>query len=330
MGEPEVNIDGALLTCNDEEEVLWIDQLLENAVAGRAEGNTRWDSLVKEFLQSPKLGQGSVVRNLTYLLTTRERLLLGGEADAVEERMEATTYCCRDLAAAYMRIASVNNVEENQLKQNLAEALSAEDFSTAYQHQTDLTLAFVMSGSKSEALCSLGEEVRLSLTLGNLEGALHKITFYHLYKAGLQAISEVLETTDLSNFENLFAAQKKLYVKLLNYMDEEGGGEEDEVASDRTLATVVVSKEGVRGRVDGQFRVQDLDSALRLVRQGRGGQIFMMAYLYLGGTIFLEAGDYTCSGQCWDVRQLAEGEGREITLVILFYHIGVNHIFLSY
>ena len=266
MGEPEVNIDGAHATCNDEEEVLWIDQLLETAVA---EGKMRWDSLVRELLQSDRLEEGSVVRNLTYLLTTRERLLLGGEDAAVEERIEATTYCCRDLAAAHMRRASANNVDENQLKQNLAAALSAEDFSTAYQHQTDLTLAFVMSGSKNEALCSLGEEVRLSLKLGNLEGALHKITFYHIHKAGLQAISEVLETTDLTNFENLFVGQKKIYVNLLNYMDEEGGGEEDEVASEKASATVVVSKEGLRGRVDGQFRVQDLDSALRLVRQGR-------------------------------------------------------------
>ena len=40
--------------------------------------------------------------------------------------------------------------------------------------------------------------------------------------------------------------------------------------------------------------------------------------LFVGGTIFLEAGDYTsAAGQCWDVRQLAEGDGREITLVIL-------------
>ena len=269
MSEAEVDIDGALLTCerdHEEEIVGWIDQLLETAVAGRAEGNMRWDSLVREFLQSDKLGEGSVVRSLTYLLTIRERLLLGEEA--VEERKDATTYCCRDLAAAHMRRAAANNVEENLLKQNLAAALSAEDFSTAYQHQTDLTLSFVMRGTKSEALWSLGEEVRLSLKLGNLEGALHKVTFYHIYKAGLQAISEVLETSDLSNFENLFVAQKKIYVNLLNYMDEEGGGEEDEVASERALATVVVSKEGVRGRVNGQFRVQDLDSALRLVRQG--------------------------------------------------------------
>ena len=267
MGEVEVDIDGALLTCNYEEEnVGWIDQLLETAVAGRAEGNMRWDSLVREFLQSDKLGEGSVVRSLTYLLTIRERLLLGEEA--VEERKDATTYCCRDLAAAHMRRAAANYVEENLLKQNLAAALSAEDFSTAYQHQTDLTLSFVMRGTKSEALCSLGDEVRLSLKLGNLEGALHKVTFYHIYKAGLQAISEVLETSDLSNFENLLVAQKKIYANLLNFMDEEGGGEEEEVASERALATVVVSKEGVRGRVDGQFRVQDLDSALRLVRQG--------------------------------------------------------------
>ena len=142
------------------------------------------------------------------------------------------------------------------------------DFSTAFQHQTDLTLLLVMRGTKSEALCSLGEEVKISLKLGNLEGALHKITFYHLYKAGLQAISEVLETNDLEDFKNLFVAQKKIYVNLLNFMDEEGGGEEDEVARERAVATVVVSKEGVRGRVDGQFRVQDLESALRLVRQG--------------------------------------------------------------
>ena len=267
MGNAEVDIDGALLTYERdvEEDVGWIDQLLETAVGGRAEGKMSWDALVRDLLQSDRLREGSVVRSMTYLLSTRERLLLGEEA--VEERKDATAFCCRDLAAAYMRRAAAS-VDENKLRQNLASALSAGDFSTAYQHQTDLTLLLVMRGTKSEALCSLGEEVKISLKLGNLEGALHKITFYHLYKAGLQAISEVLETNDLEDFKNLFVAQKKVYVNLLNFMDEEGGGEEDEVARERAVATVVVSKEGVRGRVDGQFRVQDLESALRLVRQG--------------------------------------------------------------
>ena len=278
MGNVEVDIDGALLTSerDSEMDVGWIDQLLEIAVAGRAEGKMRWDALVKELLQSDRIGESSVVRSMTYLLSTRERLLLGEEA--VEERKEATAYCCRDLAAAHMRRAA--SMEENQLKQNLASALSTGDFSTAYQHQTDLTLSFVMRGSKSEALCSLGEEVKLSLKLGNLEGVLHKIIFYHLYKAGLQAVSEVLETNNLEDFKHLFEAQKKIYVNLLNFMDEEGGGEEDEVARERALATVVVSKEGARGRVDGQFRVQDLDSALRLVRQGCE-QFFFMIYLFV-------------------------------------------------
>merc|ERR550517_543602 len=154
---------------------------------------------------------------------------------------------------------------------------------------------------RNEALCSLVEEVRLSLRLGNLEGALQKVTFYRIYRAGLKVMSEVLEACSMEDFESLFKAQKKIYVNLLNFMDEEGGEEEDDVACERASATVVVSKEGERGRVGGQFRVQDLDSALRLVRQG--------------GTIFIESGDYTCSGQCWDVRQLAEGEGREVTLI---------------
>ena len=229
MGNSEVDIDGALLTCERDAEVElgWIDQLLETAVVGRAEGKMSWDALVRELLQSDRLGESSVVRSMIYLLSTRERLLLGEEA--VEERKDATAFCCRDLAAAHMRRAAAC-VEENQLRQNLASALTTGDFSTAYQHQTDLTLLLVIRGTKSEVLCSLGEEVRLSLKLGNLEGALHKITFYHIYKAGLQAISEVLETNDLEDFENLFAAQKKLYVNLLNYMDEEGGGEEGESA----------------------------------------------------------------------------------------------------
>ena len=266
MKNVEVDIDGALLICGGdaEEDVSWIDHLLEAAVKDRAAGMMRWDALVMVLLKSDELKAGSVVKSVTYLLTTRERLLLGEEA--VEERMEATAYCCRDLAAAYMRNAASADV--NQLKHRLEKALSTNDLSTAYQHQTDLTLSLVMRGMRNEALCSLVEEVRLSLRLGNLEGALQKVTFYRIYRAGLKVMSEVLEACSMEDFESLFKAQKKIYVNLLNFMDEEGGEEEDDVACERASATVVVSKEGERGRVGGQFRVQDLDSALRLVRQG--------------------------------------------------------------
>jgi len=293
----EVDIDGALSRCekDPDEDVVWIDQFLKSAVKNRKGGQMRWDFLVRRLFQSEKLGETSVVKCVNYLLSTAEKLALGEEA--VEERKEATTYCCRDLAAAYMRGATT--VDKDVLTQRLGAALSSEDYPTAYQHQTDMTLSLVMNGSRSEVTSSLMEELKLSLKLGNLEGALHKIIFYHLYRDGLEVITKMVETTDVTNFDILFSAQKQVYDSMLSYMDE-GGGEEEDVAADRSSATVVVSKEGVRGRVDGQFRVQDLESALRLVRQG--------------GTIFLEAGDYA-SDSFWDVRQLAEGEGRDVSLI---------------
>ena len=73
MGNVEVDIDGALLACERDAEldVGWIDELLETAVAGRVEGKMRWDVLVRELLQSDRLGESSVVRSMTYLLSTR-------------------------------------------------------------------------------------------------------------------------------------------------------------------------------------------------------------------------------------------------------------------
>ena len=130
--EMEVDIDGALSVCekDSDEDVVWIDQLLESAVKNRKEGQMRWDFLVRTLFQSEKLGEISVVKCVNYLLRTGERLFLGEEA--VEERKEATTYCCRDLAAAYMRGATT--VEKDVLTQRLGAALSSEDYSTAYQH----------------------------------------------------------------------------------------------------------------------------------------------------------------------------------------------------
>ena len=84
--EMEVDIDGALSSCekDPDEDVFWIDQLLESAVKNRKGGQMRWDSLVRTLFQSEKLGEISVVKCVNYLLSTGERLFLGEEA--VEER----------------------------------------------------------------------------------------------------------------------------------------------------------------------------------------------------------------------------------------------------
>lgn len=48
-----------------------------------------------------------------------------------------------------------------------------------------------------------------------------------------------------------------------------------------------------------------------------------------GGTIFLEAGDYA-SDSFWDVRQLAEGEGRDVSLVIFPPCATRSHFAIAY
>ena len=110
-------------------------------------------------------------------------------------------------------------------------------------------------------------------------------------------MAEHVQTVGVDGLDEVFEVQKRIFVKLLDYMDSREGGEEEEVERERRAATVVVNPARPKGCVGGQLLVQDLETALKLVRRN-------------GGTIFLEAGDYY-TDSFWDLRQ----QGREVRLV---------------
>ena len=109
-----------------------------------------------------------------------------------------------------------------------------------------------------------------------------------MFVHGLSSLSELLNSEDVSRFEEICKARKNLFADYLNFMDEEDALDSD-AESDKAAANIIVDKTADRGYRDSKFYVNDLQSALKLVQNK-------------GGTIFLESGDYSTE-TFFDIKQ---------------------------